>query len=78
MILALQDTIQQAKEVKNKLAKIILSLDDNPNIKRIKGAENCFTMNYSQLDKNKNLSPLYYDFKMRFNPEVLERFLRHR
>jgi hypothetical protein len=54
--------------IKRKIRQKIQSLPDNPNIKRIPGTSNCFTMKISEIlkDIDSTLSPEYYDFKYQY------------
>jgi hypothetical protein len=63
---AISEMLEKTNQIKSEISKIIMAMPDNPDIKRIKGNENCFIVNFSQLSKDTNLSPCYYDFKYQY------------
>jgi len=58
--------------IKRKINSKIRKLPDNSKIKRISMHPNCFIINSSTImsDKNKNMSPYYYDFKCQYKEIV--------
>lgn len=58
---------QQHQELKAELTNLFLDQPDNPNIKRIPGSVNCFTISSKEVfNSTHNLSPRYYDFKLMY------------
>lgn len=52
---------QQGEQIRQEIEELILSLPDNPRIKRINNSPNCFILNSSDLGAC--WSPEYHDFK---------------
>lgn len=54
-------------EIQQNLIDRILSLPDNPRIKRLSENPNCFIASSSDVFKSGNLSPEHHDFKEQYN-----------
>jgi hypothetical protein len=75
-IMELKSNIQSMQwdllTIKRKINKQIRTLPDNQNIKRIHKVPHCFIIQFSEIqkDKNINLSPQYYDFHYQYRAIV--------
>ena len=68
--------INRAEEFRGKLIRRIEQLPDNQSIK-VSGSPRCFTVNFSQLQRNCNLSAKFYDFRVQYQ-EIIERIKKSR
>lgn len=59
-------------ELKNKIIAIIDKFPDNPNIERISGNSEAFTIKMSQLSDWLVLSPEYYDWKYQYKKIIIK------
>ena len=67
------NTIRQAIDSsKIKLCEEIQQLPDNPDIERISESVKCFIIKSSNLSRNTNLTPFYYDFKVQYQRIIEE------
>jgi hypothetical protein len=68
LVVRISNLTKQANEIKEEINLLISSLPDNPDIKRINDAPNCFIVQFSTIQKDKThvLCPCYYDFKYQY------------
>ena len=60
-----QELEEEAIKLKKQIKECLLSLPDNPKIKRIGDSGKCFTINFSDIGMN-NWTAFYHDFKRQY------------
>jgi hypothetical protein len=64
----------ESLRIKEGINNLLLSMPDNPDIKRIGNGPRCFSINFSSIRKDAglNLSPYYYDWQYQYEKLILK------